>query len=54
MAVLRDVVDRELIRVLDLLVLKDSDGTLEAFELSDLEDSELGGLRSHELGDAPQ
>lgn len=46
---LADLVDRDLIRVLDLLVLKkDSDGTLQAFELSDLEDSELGGLRSHE------
>ena len=31
---LRDLVDRDLVRVLDLLVLKkDSDGTLEAFEL---------------------
>lgn len=46
---LRDLVDRDLIRVLDLLVLKkDSEGTLEAFELSDLEDTELGGLQSHE------
>jgi hypothetical protein len=46
---LADLVDRDLIRVLDLLVLKkDSDGTLEAFELGDLDDSELGALRSHE------
>lgn len=46
---LRDLVDRDLIRVLDLLILKkDSEGTLEAFELSDLEDTELGGLQSHE------
>ena len=46
---LADLVDRDLIRVLDLLVLKkDSDGSLEAFELEDLDDSELGGLRSHE------
>ena len=46
---LRDLVDRDLIRVLDLLVLKkDFEGTLEAFELSDLEDTELGGLQSHE------
>jgi hypothetical protein len=38
-----------LIRVLDLLVLKkDADGSLEAFELSDLDDGEIGGLRSHE------
>ena len=35
--------------MLDLLVLKkDSKGALEAFELSDLDDGELGGLRSHE------
>jgi hypothetical protein len=34
---------------LDLLVLKkESDGTLEAFELSDLDDAEIGGFRSHE------
>jgi len=46
---LRELVDQNLIRVLDLLVLKkDAEGELEAFELSDLEDSELGGLRSHE------
>jgi hypothetical protein len=38
-----------IIRVLDLLVLKkDADGSLEAFELSDLDDGEIGGLRSHE------
>jgi hypothetical protein len=35
------------IRVLDLLVLKkDDDGSLEAFELSDLDVSELNELRS--------
>src|SRR3954447_14493488 len=46
---LADLVDRDLIRVLDMLVLKkNSDGSLEAFEPSDLEDSELGELRSHE------
>ena len=46
---LADLVDRDLIRVLDLLVLKkDSKGALEAYELSDLDDGELGGLRSHE------
>jgi hypothetical protein len=46
---LAELVDRDLIRVLDLLVLKkNSDDSLEAFELGDLEDSELGGLRSHE------
>jgi hypothetical protein len=46
---LHDLVERDLVRVLDLLVLKkDSDGTLEAFELSDLDESEVGQLRSHE------
>jgi hypothetical protein len=46
---LADLVDRDLIRILDLLVLKkDAEGELEAFELSDLDDTELGGLRSHE------
>ena len=46
---LADLVERDLIRVLDLLVLKkDAEGELEAFELSDLDDGELGGLRSHE------
>ena len=44
---LQDLVGRGLVRVLDLLVLKkDEDGSLEAFELSDLDPSELGGLRS--------
>ena len=49
---LADLVERDLIRVLDMLVLKkESDGTLEAFELSDLDEAEVGGLRSfeHEL-----
>ena len=46
---LRDLVDRDVVRVLDLLVLKkDSDGTLEAFELSDLDTSEIGELRGYE------
>jgi Family of unknown function (DUF6325) len=46
---LRDLVERGLVRVLDLLVLKkEEDGTIEAFELSDLEDTEIGELRSHE------
>ncbi len=47
---LTDLVKRDLIRILDLLVLKkDSDGTLEAFEISDLDEGELGELRSDEL-----
>ena len=46
---LRDLVQRDLIRVLDLLILKkDQDGALEAFELSDLDPSEVGELRSYE------
>jgi hypothetical protein len=46
---LRDLVERGLIRVLDLLVLKkDTDGSLEAFELSDLDKEEIGELRSYE------
>ena len=46
---LLDLVERDLIRVLDLLVLKkDDDGTLEAFELSNLDDKEVGELRSYE------
>jgi len=46
---LRDLVQRRLIRVLDLLVLKKEEhGSLEAFELSDLDPSEVGELRSYE------
>jgi Family of unknown function (DUF6325) len=46
---LRDLVERDIVRVLDLLVLKkDSDGSLDAFELSDLDESELGELRTYE------
>jgi Family of unknown function (DUF6325) len=46
---LRDLVQRGLIRVLDLLVLKkEEDGSLEAFEISDLDPSEVGDLRSYE------
>jgi hypothetical protein len=46
---LQDLVERELVRVLDLLVLKkDPDGSLQAFELSDLDESEVGELRTYE------
>jgi hypothetical protein len=46
---LADLVERDLIRVLDLLILKkDEDGTLEAFEIGDLGESELGELREYE------
>ena len=38
-----DLVDRGLVRVLDLMVLqKDTDGTLNVVELSELDPSELG------------
>ena len=46
---LRELVERDLVRVLDLLVLKkDDDGSLEAFELSDLDEGEIGELRTYE------
>lgn len=47
--ILEDLVERGTIRVLDLLVIrKDEDGGLDFFELSDLDASEIGGLRSYE------
>ncbi|MGH3451172.1 MAG: DUF6325 family protein [Haloechinothrix sp.] len=47
--VIVDLVDRGIVRVLDLLVLKkETDGSVEAFELSDLDDGETGTLRSLE------
>ena len=47
--IIKDYVDRGLIKVLDLLFLtKDQDGGLEAFEASDLGDSEIGELRGYE------
>ena len=47
--ILKDYVDRGLIRILDLLFLKkDGDGTFEAFEALDLDDSEIGELRAYE------
>lgn len=43
------LVDRGIVRVLDLLILrKDADGTVEGFEVSDLDDGEVGGLRDFE------
>jgi hypothetical protein len=46
---LEGLVERGIVRILDLLIMKkDEDGNLEAFELSDLDDSELGSLRSYE------
>ena len=44
-----DLVDKGLVRVLDLLIIKkDEDGEFEVFEMSDLDDSELGELRRDE------
>lgn len=49
--ILTEYVDRGLIRILDLLFLmKDADGSFEAFESTDLEDSEIGQLRAFETG----
>ncbi|WP_104165450.1 DUF6325 family protein [Cryobacterium sp. N22] len=46
---LTKLVDRGLVKILDLLILKkDADGVLEIAELSDLEDGELGELRAFE------
>jgi len=49
---LDDLVQRGIIRVLDLLILRKSeDGELDVFELSDVEeDGELGALRTYEAG----
>jgi hypothetical protein len=47
--ILQDLVDRELIRVLDLIFLtRDADGGFEVFEASDMEDSDIGELRAFE------
>jgi hypothetical protein len=46
---LESLVERGIVRVLDLLVLKkDDDGSLEAFEITDLDDSEAGQFRAYE------
>ena len=46
---LKDLIDRGLVRLLDLMVLqKDTDGTLIVTELSELDPSELGGIRATE------
>ena len=47
--ILKDYVDRDLIRILDLLFFKKAeDGSFEAFEATDMEDSEIGELRAYE------
>jgi hypothetical protein len=46
---LNDLVDRNIIRVLDVVVMqKDDAGKLEVAELSDLDESEAGSLRAYE------
>ncbi len=46
---LDDLVERGIIRVLDIVVLqKDDKGSIEAIELSDLDESEAGSLRAYE------
>jgi hypothetical protein len=46
---LNDLVERGTIRLLDLLLIrKADDGSLESFELSDLDETEMGGLRAYE------
>jgi len=47
--VLKDSVDRGLVRVLDMLFLKkDDDGVVEPFEIADLGEGELGEFRTFE------
>ena len=47
--ILDDLVERGTVRVLDLLLIrKADDGALDFFEIGDLDDSELGELRSYE------
>jgi hypothetical protein len=46
---LADLVERGIIRVLDLLLIrKDEGGSMEFFEIADLDDSEIGMLRQYE------
>jgi len=46
---LKDLVDRGVIRVLDIVILqKDDKGALEVAELSDLDESEVGSIRAYE------
>jgi Family of unknown function (DUF6325) len=48
-AELKDLVERGVVRVLDLLLLrKDADGSVEAFEMHEFDDSALGELREFE------
>lgn len=47
--ILKDLVDRDLIRVLDLIFLRrDEEGGFEVFEATDMDDSDIGELRAYE------
>ena len=47
--ILKDLVDRQLIRVLDLIFLtRDREGGYEVFESTDMDDSDIGELRAYE------
>ncbi len=46
---LQRLVERDIVRVLDVLVLKkENDGSIEAFEITELDESEVGQLRNYE------
>jgi len=46
---LAELVEHGIVRVLDLLLIrKDEDGSLDFFELADLDEAEIGGLRAYE------
>ena len=46
---LADLVGRDIVRILDLLLIrKGDDGSLDFFEVTDLDESEIGGLRAYE------
>ena len=46
---LLDLIDKNIVRVLDLVILtKEADGSIDAIEISDLDESEAGSLRAME------
>jgi hypothetical protein len=46
---LSDLVERGIVRVLDLVLLKKKDdGSIDAYEIADMDESEVGQLRSYE------
>lgn len=46
---LMDLIDKNIVRVLDLVILtKEADGSIDAIEISDLDESEAGSLRAME------